>query len=155
MTTKQALPPLGTKTNNQVHAIWGLARAKKVDSDTLHALVERETGKTSIRALSKQEADKVIEALGGTALTRPRGQSKRSQQYRRKRAGIVTIANDAQKAMITNLAKQLWGDKAETALAAFCASPKVLNKPAPQTSAEASRLIETLKAKRAREERNG
>lgn len=155
MTTKTTTtqPKRGTKTKGQLRAIWGLAKTKGIDEETLHALVARETGKASIASLSKAEANKVIVALGGEAQTPARGNSIRNQQYKRRKAGVITLVKFGQRRLLKSLAVKRWGEAADTALAKFCRGQ--IAKDAPQTSGECNRLIQALKAMNAREVANG
>ena len=153
-TTTQFKPvKRGTKTKGQLKAIWGLAKTDGSDDENLHALVQRETGKKSIANLSRAEADKVITALGGQAQTPARGNSIRNRQYKARKAGVIKLASPAQHALLKSLAKTRWAELADEALAKFCRGQ--IAKPVPHTSAEASRLITTLKKMNEREAANG
>lgn len=141
-------PLAAPKTPAQVKRIWGLARERGLDSDELHAVVEDATregalpGKTSIRLLTAAEADRVIERLGGQAL-----QSRRTVQHRRKRAGILAVATQAQLDLMRDLARQRnWS---EEALADF--SRRQCGHYPPRTTAQANKVIEPLKAMIARD----
>lgn len=136
--------PTGTKTKAQVARIWGLARSKQMNDELLHSLVLAETNKHSIRLLSKDEADKVIVALGGEALTQARGNSKRTQQARARKANVTTLINDAQRGLIAVLARKRWGAEAAPAtLEKLCLS--TIKRTAPLTSIEAIKMIQALR----------
>lgn len=50
-------------TGGQLRMIWMTAKDKGLDEDTLRALVNRETGSTSISKLTKAQAAQVINAM--------------------------------------------------------------------------------------------
>lgn len=52
----------------QIKKIYGLAKQAQLDNDELHDLVSKVTGSHSIKALSKQQAIKVIDRLTGKKL---------------------------------------------------------------------------------------
>lgn len=160
------------KTTAQVRAIFGEARRRGLDNETLHELVadvlnsigsgsraQRRFGggdagsrshsaatatapcaveprTVSIAALSYTEAERVIHRLKGRSFV-PR----RTQQYRRAKAGVVQIVTDEQLTRIAALATQRqWSPQT---LTTFCL--RQCGHPV-RTTADANKVIEALKA---------
>ncbi len=137
---KTTTAPAGNKTRSQVKAIWALAWKKGMSDEQLHLLVEAETGNPSIRALNKQNADKVISALGG----KPQFKSKprRTRQDHHQQTGTRQIVGGTQLELINSLAaKRGWNDDS---LKKFC--QRMLRKDAPTTTKQANTIIEALKS---------
>lgn len=133
-----------TKLQNSI--IHWLKTKTKIDQEAYEVLVSNLTnGRTTTSAeMTVAEANELIKALGGTA---PEA-GKRTRQLRQKKAGVVTLATGAQLDLLRALAVRRWGaEHAEKTLAKFCESPRVIGKPVPHTSKEASRAIEILKSK--------
>lgn len=131
--------PAGNKTKNQVKAIWGLARKQSMTDEQLHDLVDATTQKDSIRALNRDEADKVIVALGGTALCKRK--PRRTRQDHHQKAGVAQIASGSQLDLINSLAKRRnWTDES---LKKFC--QRMIRRAAPTTTKQANTIIEALK----------
>jgi hypothetical protein len=132
------------KTAAQVRQIWGRARTRGMTDEELHLLVERETGTASIAALTFDEANRVIHALGGTPFVKG---SRRTQQLRRQRAGIRQMAPLAQIELIARLAtaRGMSPDGLTRLIR------RIIRKDRPATTVEANKVIEALKAMNARE----
>jgi hypothetical protein len=136
-------PEVGNKTHAQVKRIFGLARERGVDDDELHALVLNVTQRTSsIRALMRDDADRVIERLGGEALcTRP---SRRTIQRRRQKAGSkqLSTAAPAHLELMRSLARtRNMSDEGLEQL-----SLRIIKHYPPRTTAETNKVVEALKA---------
>lgn len=52
------------KSKPQIKTIWGLASELGFDKETLYTILERETGKESMRACTGKELNKVVYVLG-------------------------------------------------------------------------------------------
>lgn len=63
------------KTNGQLRTIWGLAKGCNLDADTLHVVVEGAVGVSSLKQLTKGQANEVIRLL--------KAEQKRQRQTRR------------------------------------------------------------------------
>lgn len=129
----------GTKTKKQVQTIWAIARKKAMTDEQLHALVEVESGNESIRALSKEDADKVIIALGG----KPHFRSKprRTRQDHHQQTGTKQIVSGTQLELIQSLAaKRNWSPEG---LVKFC--QRMIKRDKPATTKQANTIIEALK----------
>ncbi|MGE0133290.1 MAG: phage protein GemA/Gp16 family protein [Blastocatellales bacterium] len=143
-TTTQA--PAGTKTKEQVRSIWSRARERKMSDEQLHDLVEAETGQRSIRALSREQADKVIVALGGVPLTKK--VAKRTRQHHHQQRGVKQIVTEEQLKLMDDLARgRNWSDET---LTKFCR--RMIKRERPATTVQANKIIEALKAMNARDE---
>jgi len=124
------------KTVAQVRAIYGVAKSKGIDSDTLHELVCGLTRKSSIAALTYTEAERVIQRLKGRSFV-----PLRTLQYRRQKAGVKQLVQQTQLDLIAQLAAQRqWTNYS---LTAFCL--KVCKRSRPLTTDEANKVIEGLK----------
>lgn len=140
------------KTTGQVRAIFGEARKCGLDNEALHELVasvllngqpSSVAGReASIAQLSYSEAERVIERLKGRAFL-PR----RTLQYRRAKQGIKQVVQEAQLALIAQLATQRnW--PAET-LVRFC--KRQCGHHPLRTTEDANKVIEALKSMNRRE----
>lgn len=137
----ETVTPKGDKTNAQVRAIWSLTWHKGMTDEQLHLLVEAETGNPSIRALSKQDADKVIVALGGKAFT-TRGKSRRTRQDHHQQTGTPQMAMGSQLDLMRSLASRRgW---TEESLQKFC--QRMIKRNQPATTKQANTIIEALKS---------
>lgn len=133
-------PPAGNKTKAQVRSIFGRAKERGLNDEQLHSLVSAETGLDSIRALNKEQADKVIVALGGVALTSRK--SRRTAQHHRQKAGVKQIVTQEQLNLMTFLADQLGWTIGSTEK--FC--KRQIRREKPTTTEEANKVIEGMKA---------
>ena len=138
------------KLNSQVRAIFGEAKRCGLDNDALHELVAdvlRGNSPTpesavSIAKLTYTEAERVIQRLKGQSFV-PR----RTLQYRRQKAGIQEVVQQAQLDKIAALASQReWN--AQT-LINFCR--RQCGHYPLRTTADANKVIEGLKAMNSRE----
>jgi hypothetical protein len=107
----------------------------------------------SSKDLDTKEADKLIEALGGTSPGQLAKRRRRTERKPIKRGSNVTeLASDRQQNYLTYLAVQRWGsDRGAQSLRKFCKSTNVIGKPKPLTAKEASKAIEALKSLNKRE----
>lgn len=139
---------LQPKSNLQIRRLFGLASkpasaAGATPHDYLSKLASDVTrGRTSsLAALSFDEANAMIVKLGGDTIT-SRSVSKRTENYRKQKAGIETIVTDAHLKKIDELAAmRSWSSET---LAKFCR--RVIKKDAPTTAHEANKITEGLKA---------
>lgn len=131
------------KSTDQVKAIFGSAKQCGLDGEALRDVVEDVTKRTrSIAALTHAEAEKVIARLKGRSFV-PR----RTLQWRRKKAGVKQVVQDAQLTLIAQLASQRnW--TAES-LTKFCR--KMIKRDRPLTTDEANKIVEALRAMNRRE----
>lgn len=130
----------GTVTVAQIKAIWALAHRAGMDAAILHGWVRSQWRKNSIRALTNREARQVIRNLmlkmaGGV-------------EDRRQEQPGPGMGTEPQLAMILSLGQQIhWGRDHVLHLAGRMYGVKKLTD---LTVAEASGLIEALKAIRTR-----
>lgn len=133
----------GTISNNQIKAIWALSHKLGFDSDDTHQKVEEVTGKTSIRALTRNQADDVIESLGGTPSFRDKASTpRRTIQYRRQSAGVTTLATQEHLEKMRSLANGR-GITAE-GLKSLCR--RMIKRDVPLSTKDTNKIIEALKA---------
>lgn len=138
--------PANEKTVNQVRAIFGLAKERGLNSETLHMLIEAETGKESIKDLTFSEANKAIQAMGGRTFEAQRA-PRRTEQYRRQRTGSKQIATKEQFTLIGRLASQRnWTPES---MVSFC--QRTIRTDRPKTTKQANVIIEALKAMNTRD----
>lgn len=139
---------LRPKSSLQIRRLFGLA-AKPASvagvraHDYLSELASDVTrGRTSsLAALHFDEANAMITRLGGDPIT-SRSVSKRTENYRKQKAGIETIVTSAHIKKIDELAAMRgWSPES---LQKFCR--RVIKKDAPATAHEANKITEGLKA---------
>lgn len=137
----EKVTPKGTKTTAQVRAIWSLTWHKALTDEQLHLLVEAETGNPSIRALSREDADKVIVALGGKAFNTKR-KTRRTRQDHHQQNDTKQIAAGSQLDLMQSLASRRgW---TEDSLKKFC--QRMIKRDHPATTKQANTIIEALKS---------
>lgn len=129
--------PQSAKTNNQVRAIYGLARKRDLDTVALHQLVREATGKDSIAALNVTQADAVIVRLGGQPLA-----ARRTIQHRRRRAGVSQVAQPAHLDLMRRLARQR--NMSDEGLQQL--TTRICKHFPPRTTHDTNKVIEALKA---------
>ncbi|HZT60981.1 MAG TPA: phage protein GemA/Gp16 family protein [Pyrinomonadaceae bacterium] len=127
----------GDKTLAQVRRIFGLAKERDLNDDELRSIVEEETGQRHISALSRHDAQKVINRLGGSHRA-PR----RTVQHQRKQAGIVQLAQPAHLELLRDLARQR--NMSEEGLARIAERMRLPYPP--RTTADTNKLVEALKS---------
>lgn len=133
-------------TPKQRAAIFGLAKTRGLNNETLHSLIEAEVNKTSIKELTFADANKIITAMGGKAFQRSQT-PRRTRQHHHKESGVSQIVSEDQLALINKLALQRnW---TATSLDNFCR--RMLKRPRPTTTIEANKIIEALKAMNSRD----
>lgn len=140
----------GTRTKLQNTAIWGRKAERAISAENFRALVLNVSqGRTeSSKELSFNEANKLIEEMGGV----PINAGKRTRQRKAQQAGVVSLPSASQLELLRALATQRWGAAhAEKTLAKFCEARSVLGHAQPRTSKEAVKVIEILKRKNALE----
>lgn len=142
------MPAPKPKTNAQVRRIFGLAKqrsdaadmdVKEYLEDVIRALTDDRVA--SVSKLSFEEANDAIRVLGGTPIS-GYGQSKRSENYRKQKAGIKTIETDAHLTKIRDLAAlRNMGDEGIAKLAERMHLPWP-----PNTTEQGNKLVEALKS---------
>lgn len=134
---------IGNKTQKQNRAIWALAHKLGFSNDDVHELALEVTGKQSIRALSRKEADDVIDRMGGQPFFRDKsGTPRRTVSYRRQQTGVVQLETEKQLNLLRDLAtRRGWS---EETLQNFC--QRQIKKSLPTTTKEANKVIEGIKA---------
>lgn len=124
----------------------GLAAQRGMGRDGLHQLAAEVTGgrTESTSQLSFDEANDVIERLGGEPLPASAPLSQRSQQLRRQKAGVKQIVSAAQLDLMLTLWRVRPGRTAE-GLKTLC---RRVNRgiDSPRTTEECNRLIEAIKS---------
>lgn len=136
----------GGKTKSQLVRIITLQADLRMSEKEMRDVCEKVSGQRSRKYLSKNQADAMIKAMGGTPLLRKykSGEpSKRTQQLHRQRAGVISLASHAQREKIRELA--LANGITEDGWQAISARVNG-GKKIPQTSPEAQRVIEALKS---------
>jgi hypothetical protein len=135
-----------SKTYDQVRAIFGSAKESGIADEALRDVVADVTKRTrSIKELTFAEAERVITRLKGDAHTP--NTARRTQQHRRRKAGVKQMVQQSQLELIAELASQRnW--TAET-ITNFC--QKMIKRPRPLTTNDANKMIEALKAMNKRE----
>ena len=97
-------------TDKQIKTVWMLARQVGIDSDLLHDMVLKQTGKESIKALLKTEGEEIIRALiqSGGKLTKKRRPPKALP------LNVVELVTREQRWLIRRLEQELgWTDNPE------------------------------------------
>lgn len=118
----------------QMRMMYGLARKAGIDNDTLHAMVEGQTGKNSVKALTSYEGKTLIDRLQHLCGEPPKDAADR--------------ATAAQQGKIYALARELgWGDDPKR-LRAFLQARFRASDPRWLTAAQAGPVIEALKSMR-------
>jgi hypothetical protein len=135
--------PQRLKTTAQVRAIFGEAKRCGLDDETLREIVADIThGSTSISTLTFAQAEAVIQRLKGKSFV-----PLRTLQYRRAKAGVKQVVQEAQLTLIAQLASQRkWS--AET-LINFC--KRQCGHHPLLTTEDANKVIEALKSMNKRE----
>jgi hypothetical protein len=138
-----------TITGRQMKMIWGLARQLCLDSDPLHELVFNNTGKDSIKALSRSDAAEIIDSLiQAGAIVKKKRKPKRNLP-----PNVVELATAEQMQFIRYLEAQLgWQDNQERLKGFF---EWTIKKEVVRTKEEAIKVIEGLKNILARQMRKG
>lgn len=143
------------RTKLQNSAIHANKNKSGITDENYRALILAITNQRtdSSKDLDTKEADKLIEALGGTSPGQLAKRRKRPEGKRVKRgANVTALASDAQQRFLLYLAVQRWGgDKGAQSLREFCQSSNVIGKPKPLTAKEANKAIEALKSLNKRE----
>lgn len=136
------------KTVRQLRKIFALAKGK-LDEEMIRDLAEGITGDRSLSKLSFDDANKIIKRLGGTVL---HAVSKRTEQRRRQKAGVVHIVTHAQLDEMERRAKlRGMSDDGIDSLCRRTLGRNIGEDPRPRTTAECNKIIEALKAMEARD----
>lgn len=143
------------KTTEQLRAIFGLARSRGVemDDDAKAGLAATASlGRVDrLSLLSFDEANRLIEHLGGEALPVSPGVPRRTQNYHRQQAGITQIAQPRHlDKMLALAASRNMSTEGLQAL-----GYRMLRHWPPRTTAETNKIIEALKAMIARDRAKG
>lgn len=144
------------KTTDQLRAIFGLGKEKGLDKADLEALadeisegrvVDPATNSPRLSLLTFDDANAVITHLGGDAFPADGSVPKRTQNYRKQKAGIDTIESAKQLKLIRDLAaKRNMGEDGLTKLAGRMRLPWP-----PQTTKQGNKIAEALKDMNARD----
>jgi len=136
------------KTTDQLRAIFGLGKNLGMDADDLRALAGEQTNGqvVSLKALSFDQANAMIEHLGGEAFPGTGHVAARTVRHHRQKANVKTMVTQRQIRMIDDLAAKR--NMSEAGKASLCM--RIIKKPKPSTSAQASKVIEALKNMNAR-----
>lgn len=142
-------------THQQTAKIFAAAREIGLDSDGVYDLVESACGARSVRALSVQQAAIVIDNLVRAGASSGAGKPKqRKPSGRRLPAGVMKMITPAQRAAIEHRRGELGGDwLRDDYFAGVCG--KVIGKPAAITAADAAKVIEAMKKRRAYDRQAG
>ncbi len=140
------------KTTDQLRAIFGLGKQRGLEKPDLEELAaEKSNGRIDrLSLLSFDEANQMITHLGGEAFPASGSPTvpKRTENYRKQKAGISTIETDKQLKAIKDMARQRnMTEQGITSLA------KRMNLPWPPiTTAQANKIFEALKSMNKRDE---
>lgn len=139
---------LRIKTHAQLQRIFGLAKPLGCTKEDLEDLAfEITNGRVErLSLLSFDEANAMIERLGGSPLSQTPG---RTLRHRRQKAGVPQIASHAQIAMLRKIAEKR--GITEEGLERLCRR-MLRGQPRPRTTAEANKIIEAIKAMNRRDE---
>lgn len=134
------MPHAKEKTNAQLGRIFGLAKLLNSGKEDL----EEMAGKR-LSTLSFDEANVMIERLGGEPLPASAALSSRSQQLRRQKAGVKQIVSQAQLKKMERLWFFADSLRTVTGLKALCAR---VNRGVawPRTTEQCNRVIEAIKS---------
>lgn len=132
------------KTTDQLRAIFGLGKNVGMDKSDLEGLAEVMTNGQVERLslLSFDQANAMITHLGGDAFPAPGHVAKRTENYRKQKAGIKTVESGKHLRMIADLAARR--KMSEAGLASLCM--RIIKRPAPTTTAQGNKVVEALKA---------
>ena len=139
------------KTSAQNRAIFGLGAKRNWGHEDLRELAFDVTGgrTDSLKALTFDEANGMIRRLGGRAFDQPNQfGSKRTENWRRQKAGIKTIATAKHIDLMTSLARKR--GMSEDGLGDLSARVNQGSRK-PRTSKEVNRVVEAIKAMNTRD----
>lgn len=154
------MQPTHPKTHAQIRRLFGLAKGPAEQAgwdpkEFLEDLASQVSGGAVERLslLSFGQANQMIRELGGDPIPHqtPGGGPSRTERHRRQKAGVVRIASPGQLRVLSDLAAGR--GITDQGLKNLC--NKMIKKPAPRTSAEASKIIEAIKAMNKRDEQYG
>lgn len=131
------------KTNRQNRAIFKLKEQRGLTHDQLRELCAEESdGQICfVHDLDFETANRVIHRLGGTPFAAA-GQSRRSVQRRRQKAGVRQLATKPHLKLMRDLAAKR--GITSNGLKAIC--QQTIKNDAPATTAETNKIIEALKS---------
>lgn len=140
------------KTKAQLKAIFGLAKQRGFANDDLRDLVEDEFGSRSLSGLNFNQANRVIERLGGNAFAAaPPNISRRTLNHRRQMAGIVEeFLTQQQEIKIAELRESR--KMSAEGFASLC--QHTIKRHAPLTVKDGKKIIEAIKAMNKRDAAN-
>lgn len=145
------MQPFVGKTNEQLRAIFGLAKANNVpfdEDERCGAAAVVSCGRVGrISLLSFDEANTLIVNLGGDAFPAPGHVAKRTENYRKQKANVKTLVTQRQLKMMKDLADKR--NMSQIGLASLCM--RIIKRSAPQTTAQCNKVIEALKSMNARD----
>jgi hypothetical protein len=132
------------KTTEQLRAIFGLGRTKGLEKEDLEEMAaEVSNGRVErLSLLSFDEANAMIVRLGGDSFTSAKPVARRTENYRRQKAGIKRVESAKHLSMIDQLARLR--NMSPEGLERLC--QRMIKKPRPATTAEGNKIIEALKA---------
>lgn len=137
------MPNSQPKTHPQIQRIFGLGRTVNAGKEDL----EEMAGKR-LSQLTFDEANALIERLGGEPLPVSAALGQRSQQIRRQKAGVKQIVTVAQLRRMNDL----WFDRPGRTQGGLGQISRRVNRgnPAPRTTEECNRVIEAIKSMNSR-----
>lgn len=131
-----------------IHALKNKAKIKDEYYRTL--IFNLSNGRTDTsKELTTVEANKLIKELGGTPPQSGNGCSRRTQQRRNQKAGVVGLITPAQTTALNALAEARWGVNYGQPLQSLC--QRMYRRKSPHTSKQAQSLIEAIKAMQQRD----
>lgn len=126
------------KTNAQLGRIFGLAKTLNASNEDLNEMVGK-----GLSQLTFDEANALIERLGGEPLPVSAARSLRSQQKDRQKAGVKQIVTKAQITRMTTLWFFPKAGRTEAGLTALI--QRVIKRDRPATTEDANKVIEAIK----------
>lgn len=138
------MPNNNPKTVDQLRAIFGLGKNLGMDKEALEELAAEKTcGQvTRLSLLTFDQANAMIEHLGGEAFPGTGHVAARTANYRKQKAGIKTVETNRHLRLIADLAAKR--NMSEAGLAKLCM--RVIKRPSPATTAQGNKIVEALKA---------
>lgn len=132
------------KTTDQLRAIFGLGKNLGMDKEDLEALAGEKTGGTVTRLslLSFDQANAMIEHLGGDPFPGAGHVAARTERHRRQKAGVKQVETARHTRLIADLAAKR--GLSEIGLAKLCM--RIIKRSSPQTTAQGNKVVEALKA---------
>lgn len=133
-------------TRAEITKMFAAAGEVGIGEPGLRDIVEQVSGQRSTRRLTRSQAQAVLDALivlgarsGGGPAAKPSG--------KRKVGGVTVMISPGHRQLIEDLRQEIGGDFTRDAYFAGVCN-RVIRKPAPLTTSDATRVVEALKKRR-------